>query len=95
MELREHCQYTCRAHLAGSRYPYGPRPVVVHVCHLVRQPLHVVRFQSRVVTDHYIVGGSDSALTHMLTHKEEVVPANRRAMRDTYTYTEKSLAVCS
>ena len=50
------------------------RPVVIEVTELVRQPLHVVRPQSRLVKDDVKVGGSDSALTHTLAHNEVVIP---------------------
>ena len=62
-------------HLAGSGCTDCAGPVVIHMCHLICQPLHVVRLETRVVAHYHIVGGSDSTLTHVLTHKEEVVPS--------------------
>ena len=61
-------------YLTRCRHSDGARPVVIHVSHLVRQSLKVVRFESRGVVYHSIMSGGYCALPHMLTHKEEVIP---------------------
>jgi hypothetical protein len=40
----------------------------------------MIRLEARVITDNNIVGWSDSALTHMLTNKEEIVPKKAYAV---------------
>ena len=60
-------------HLAGGGDSDSAGPVVVHVSHLVGQPLHVVWLQSGRVVYHSVVGGCDSTLTNFLTHQEEII----------------------
>lgn len=69
------CQET---HLTGRWSTNGAGPVVVHVCHLVRQALHVVCLKAGGVVQHRVVSGRHRTLAHMLADQEEVVPANKR-----------------
>ena len=56
------------------------RPVVVEMAQLVRQPLHVVRLHTGRVHDHVVGGRGHSALTHRLTHDEEVIPEQTKSL---------------
>ena len=66
-------------------YHKTDRPVVVKVAEFVGESLHMIWLESRCVTYHIEVGGRDSALTHTLTHKEEVIPATKIQGREIQT----------
>ncbi len=60
-------------HLTRGGHTDSSRPIVVHVCQFVGKSLNVVGLETRTVRDHNKVSGRDRALTHVLTHKEEVI----------------------
>lgn len=61
--------------LAGRRHAHRARPIVVEMAHLICEALHVVWADARAVVHHNVVRGCHRALTHLLRHQEEVVPA--------------------
>ena len=48
-------------------------PIVVHVCHLVGEALHVIGLHVGVVVGDYVMGWRHSALVDVLRDQEEVV----------------------
>lgn len=60
-------------YLAWGWYTHCARPVVVHVCHLVCQSLHVVRLEVGLVMHNSVVGWSNCPLANMLAHQKEVI----------------------
>ena len=61
-------------YLTGGGHAHCAGPVVVEMCHLVRESLDDVHLPVAVVMDHDVVSGRDGSLTHVLTHQEEVIP---------------------
>ena len=64
---------TRRGHTDGSG------PIVVHMSHLIREPLHVIGRQRHIVVNAHEVRGRHGSLTHVLGDEEEVVVV---ALRD-------------
>lgn len=62
--------------LARRRYTDRSRPVVVHVCEFVSQPLYFVRVQTQSVEDYVVRSGGYCTLTNTLRYDEEVISGN-------------------
>jgi len=65
--------------LTRSRDSHGSGPVEVHVAHLVRDPLQLVRVQILSVRQHVVRTGTHGPLTSSLGNQEEVESGNRQA----------------
>ncbi len=59
--------------LTWGRDSHGSRPVEVHVAHLVRDPLELVRVQPLVVSEDVVGARAHGPLTSGSGHEEEVV----------------------
>lgn len=61
-------------YLTRRRNPNSPRPVVVHVGQLVREPLDYVRGEVGLVVNNDAVGRGHGAVSYLLGDDVEIIP---------------------